>query len=149
MLRSLVSRLVLTAILLSLSLPAAAASLENQKSTSSLNINQDQLLCVQDAVFLRETAVMGALNTFYTRMQKTLEARRALIKAAWDIKDGAKRRTTLKAIWKKFGFTWKTERELMSTSMRKAWDDYRIARTECKVAGYDEETGGLSMDSQF
>ena len=141
--------LLVACLLISLTPSADAASLETQKSTNSLQLNAQQLICVRSAVFERETAIMGALNTFYTRMQKTLEARRALVKAAWEVTDGPKRRLVLKSIWKKFGFTWKTETEAMRTAMRKAWQDYRTDRSDCKVAGYDEETGGLGMDSQF
>jgi hypothetical protein len=136
-------------MLLTTFVPAAAASIDQQKTANTLTVSSAQQLCMRDAAFQRETQVMNVLNTFYTRMQKTLEARRALVRAAWEQKDGQKRRATLRAIWKKFGFTWKTESDAMRKNMRTAWDDYRTARANCKVGGQDDEASGLGMDSQF
>jgi hypothetical protein len=146
---SLVSRSLLACTLLSVALPAAAAPIDQQKTANTANVSAEQQLCMRDAAFQRETQVMNATNAFYTRMQKTLEARRALVRGAWEQKDGQQRRGTLRAIWKKFGFTWKTESDEMRKGIRQAWNDYRTARANCKVGGYDDETAGLGMDSQF
>jgi hypothetical protein len=146
---SLASKFVLASFLASIALPASAASLDMQKATSSLNLSPEQLTCAQAAAFERETAIMNAFNAFYTRQQKTLEARRVLIKAAWEIKDGLKRRSALKAIWKKFGYAWRDESAKLSASMRSAWEAYRTGRSDCKIAGYDDEAMGYGLDAQF
>lgn len=144
-----VSRLLLACALLSAGLPAAAAPIDQQKTASTVNASAEQQFCMRDAAFKRETDVMNVTNTFYTRMQKTLETRRALVRGAWEQSDGQKRRATLRAIWKKFGFTWKTESDEMRKGIRRAWDDYRTARAECKVGGQDDEASGKTMDAQF
>jgi hypothetical protein len=127
----------------------SAQTLAQQRSTSSLSLTAQQKLCMINAVNVREARILGALNTFNTRMERTLQARRALIKSAWSQNDGRSRRSNLQSIWKKFGFTWKDETEAMKAEMREAWMAYRSSRSECKIVGYDDETGGLSMDSQF
>ncbi len=129
--------------------PVAAQTVTQQRATSSISLSAQQKACIINAVTIRETRILAALNTFYTHMERTLQARRALIKSAWAQTDGRNRRSNLQSIWKKFGFTWKDETDLMKEEMRTAWMEYRTARSECKIVGYDDETGGLSMDSQF
>ncbi len=142
---TLVSRMLLACMLLLLALPAAAAP----SSAVTMPLNAEKLTCVRNAAYARETRILHALNVHYTRMNNRLEARRTLLKTAWSVSDASKRRTSLKAVWNKFGYAWRTENDLLRDEVNNSWRNYRSARSDCNITGYDEESGGFGMDSQF
>jgi hypothetical protein len=129
---------------------ASAQEVSQRRATGSLQLTPEQRFCIRNAAFLRETRILNALNAYYTAMERTLQARRALLRAGWAQENGSNRRSNIQSIWKKFGFTWRDETEKMKKEIRLAWETYRTARSaECKIVGYDDESGGLAADSQF
>ncbi len=60
------------------------------------------LVCMQNAVLKRETAIASALDAYYNAEKAALTARTSALNSAWGIADRKARRAALKSAWKTF-----------------------------------------------
>jgi hypothetical protein len=100
------------------------------------------------AVHKRELAVEQALDQYAINVHQQLAMRHSTLLQGWAIMDLNKRRLALKAIWRQFGMTWRTEEQKMNLAKRQAWEVYRSDRSDCGLSGLDEDAGGFGADAQ-
>ena len=137
---------ILAASFLALALPALAetgqATPPPPPPAPSMKSDAIDLACVASAVDKRDTAIIGAFDSFHDAIKSALQTRRDALKAAWALTDQKARRAAIKAAWSAYRASAQTARKALNQAQRVAWSKFNTERKSCGTgAAADDRTG--------
>lgn len=137
--KRLVSFAIGVVLTLSGALPAFAHNPEEKETKIEQAVD---LVCMQNAVEKRDTAMMTAFDVFYTAVRSAFETRKNALKAAWGMTDAEDRKDAREDAWEDYfdGFR-KVKRELKK-ARKAAWHQFRHDRQACGARADEGEGNG-------
>lgn len=130
------NKFLLISILVLFLLSAAVVVVFAENSTSAENI-----VCVQNAVDKRETAIQTAFDAFSSFINSALQTRKTELLAAWSITDRNERKTAINAVWNKFKKSKKTAVKTFNKTRLGAWTQFTADRKACGALPTGENPG--------
>lgn len=119
---------------------------ENNSSTPKI-VKTVDLVCMQNAVEKRDTAITTSFDTYTAKIKTLLGARKDALKTAWTLSDKKTRRAAITKAWKDYRAGVKTARTDWSKAKKAAWKQFYTDRKTCKGTGDDSTTE--SVDTQI
>ncbi len=142
---------VITSFLaLAVTLPVIAQTANTSTATSTAGRGSDvNLVCVQNAVSKRDTAVGSAFDAYYTAEKAALTSRTSALSSAWTITDRKARRTAIRTAWKNFQTASKSVQKTFRTAKKTAWDTFTTDRKVCGKGAASEDPTGRGIDDKI
>lgn len=103
--------------------------------------------CVQAAVALRETTLIGVGDTFHTALTAALTTRSASLQAAWAITDATARRTARKDAWTAYKASMTAARDTAKASRQSAYTTFNTTMKTCITGGAFSDPAPISGDA--
>lgn len=104
--------------------------------------------CVQNAIDVRDNAVITAVDKYHTAISAALVARRDSSKAAVALTDKTARRNALKAVVENFKNSRRSAAATLSTTKKAAWATFVSSRRACGLSA-SEDKSSLGLDSSI
>ncbi len=125
--KEIVSTIASAVIIMSVAMPAFAATTTSTVSTAS------KIACVGAAVQAREQAIDSAINTYTQAIDAAYAARAVALGQAYSKTVANDVKTATKNAWTVFNSSMKSGRKAWQTARDKAWSSYRTSATACKA----------------
>ena len=135
----------MSAVVTSLIFPRAIAIAANTPTTIVTKPSLD-LVCMQDAVDARDSAIIIGVKTYGDAMLTALNTREFALKAAWGITVVKDRRATIAKAWADYRVTLKTARAAMNTARNAAWTTFNVTRKTCGTGAAADDAGTAAVD---
>lgn len=97
--------------------------------------------CIQAAIEKRDSAIIGAFDKFYASVKGALEARKTALKDAWAKTDKKERLGALEKARIAWRSAFKDARASLTKDKKAAWNQYKVARKDCKGINEAEKDG--------
>lgn len=98
---------------------------ENNNERTTINSE-----CMKSAIEVRDTAIIGALDTFSGKVRSALMTRKDTLKTSWDL-SGKPRRDAIKSAWRIYNTSIKSAKQEHQSARRAAWTAFHTARAAC------------------
>lgn len=138
-----ISGILASVILVAFAVPVFA---QNALAVSKRGVD---LVCMQNAVEKRDTAIITAFSAFSNSIQLALSTRMIELKAAWGIQDASARKQAIKSAWEKYKKSAKSARETMQAARKNAWDQFKSDRKACGAGAVKEDTTPPTVDNNL
>lgn len=98
------------------------------------NANTGDPACMKVAIDKRETAIIGAVDTFNAAVKAAHEARKTALMSAWDKATVKERRQAIRDARKAFKMSAKEARQTLREARKDAWNTFQ---DEAQACGYN------------
>jgi len=115
------------------------------QGSASVVADQAQLDCARAAVSARESAIATAQDAFGNCTATALSARKAALESAWNIAESRERNKATNDAWNKFTQDQKTCQENHKKTVKAAWDEFKSAIKNCKIANGEGNREGIDL----
>lgn len=97
------------------------------------------IICVQNAVKVREASIGTAFTNFSSSISTTLTVRASALDAAWGTSDAKTRKTLRNEAWTNYKKANQTAKATFKTNKKAAWDTFKTASKACKTSVVESE----------
>lgn len=115
------------------------------QGSASVVADQAQLDCARAAVSARESAIVSAYGAFSDCAATALSARKTALESAWSIAESRERNKAANDAWNKFTQDQKACRENHKKTVKTAWDEFKSAIKDCKIANGEGNREGVDL----
>ncbi len=115
-------------------------------NTHKPTVTTVDLVCMQNAVDKRDTAIMSALDTYTAAAKTALQTRKDELKAGWALTDVKARNAALKAAWKKYRDAIRVARKTFRDAKRADWRQFTTDRKACRSTASSDDSAGQGVD---
>ena len=100
--------------------------------------------CMKAAIEVRDTAIIGGLDIFSSKVRTALTVRKDALKAAWDM-TGKSRRDSIKSAWRTYSMSVKSAKNEHQSARRATWNTFHTARTACGDKSPSEQNMEIAL----
>lgn len=146
-----IKHISISLLLMTLASVAAPALAETGTTTTTTPPAMEKKVdgaCMQAAVEKRDSAMIAAVDAYYTAVKAALQARKDALRAAWGIADPKARRGASEAAWKTFKSGHKKVTSDLKKARRATWKQFGTDRKACHATG-SEDSGSEGIDAQI
>lgn len=125
---------------------ALALLLAPMTSSAATPVN---LTCMQQAVAVRESAMLTAFSTYTQTVMAAFQTRMTGLQSAWTIQDEESRKNTIKNIWTTYKNALKNAQKQLQNSRKSVWKTFKDSRKTCGGSSLTDPGGGESVDASL
>ena len=120
-----------------------------QESKRSDVLAASTVSCIQNAIDMRDNAVIAGLDVQSVSVKSAIQARITALKGAWTQSGKKARRDALKTAWDANRKAVKSARESFKTARKAAWDKFNADRKACGLKEEKDESDMRGTDGQL
>lgn len=123
---------------------------EDVTTTVSVTLSEEEIACMQEAVTVRDEALLEAYTEFSETAKAALEVRREELVEAWGLGDTEEIRLAARTAWQTYRRSIVMGRIALRRAKRSAWSDFRETRDVCLPdLGAGTDSADIFMDAQL
>ncbi len=134
--KSTLQKSIVTFAILTASIAPFAAFAQTNTTTAKKTID---VACAQNAVEVRDTAIISALSVFSSSMTTALTVRKDALKASYALVTKQERSTAHKAAWSVYRASASKTHETLRLARKAAWSSFDTTKKTCKDSERNKE----------